>query len=105
MKRKAAIAIGCTLALAGIAIYSYYHDSESQNLIAASIAVFWIAIVLGIIVKLIRVKRGSKVRDAFGPLLGAADAYQSIVLSRPRMDDIKQDEARSTSTDRFTTGP
>lgn len=105
MKRKVIVAIGFTLTPIGVAVYSYYQDSDSFNLISLGMAAFWIAIAVGILVRLIRAKRGSKIRDAFGPVAAGVDAYQAILLSQPTIDQSTDGGAKNIPTDRSCTGP
>ncbi|WAH98584.1 hypothetical protein [Arthrobacter sp. MMS18-M83] len=105
MKLKVLIALGCTLALTAVAIYSYFEADGYRNLISFAVVAFWLAIAAGITVKLIRARRGHKIREAFSPVAGAADTYQSLLLGKPTMAESAEEAAQHTTTGKFPTGP
>lgn len=93
------------LVLIAVAIYSYFEADGYRIIIDVGLVVFCLAITAGIIVKLIRARRGGKIRTAFSSVAGAADTYQSLLLGRPTMEDSAEEIAQHVDTDRFTTGP
>lgn len=105
MKRKIIVAFGFTLVLIGVSIYSYYQDDGASSLINIGLVVFGIALATGFVIRLVRAMNGSRIRDAFGPVVAAADAYQSIILSRPTAGESTGEAANHESGDRYTTGP
>lgn len=105
MKLKVLTAIGCVLVLIAVPLYSFMDSEGSRTLIAGVMAAFWVAIMAGMVVKLIRSRRGTKIRSAVSPLLGAADAYQSLLLGRPTMDESTIEAADHVAADKFTSGP
>ncbi len=105
MKLRVLIALACTLALIAVAVYSYFEADGYRNLIGFGIAVFWLAIAAGMVVKLIRARRGGGIREAFSPAAGAAETYKSLLLGRPTMAESTEEAAQHTITDKFTTGP
>lgn len=105
MKLKVLMTIACVLVLIAVPLYSFMDSDGARTLIAGVIAMFWVAIVVGMGVKLIRSRRGTKIRSAVSPLVGAADAYQSLLLGRPTMDESSAEAADHVAADKFTSGP
>lgn len=104
MKLKVLIALGCTLALISVAIYSYFEADGYNNLVTAAVDAFWFLIAAGVVIKLIRSRRGRKIREAFAPVAGAADTYQSLLLGQPTAAENTEEAAKHTPTDKFTSG-
>ncbi|UKA63036.1 hypothetical protein [Arthrobacter sp. FW306-04-A] len=104
MKLKVLIALGCTLALIALAIYSHFEADGFGNLISFAVVALWLAIAAGIAVKLIGARHGRKIREAFSPVAGAADTYQPVLLGKPTMAEIAEQAAQHTITDKFPTG-
>ncbi|MDO5751973.1 hypothetical protein, partial [Arthrobacter sp.] len=102
---KVLMAIACALVLIALPLYSFVDSDGARTLIAGVVAIFWAAIVVGMVVKLIRSRRGTKIRSAVSPLVGAADAYQSLLLGRPTMDESTIEAADHVAADKFTSGP
>lgn len=47
------------------------------------VVAFWFSIVVGMVVRLIRARPGSRIRSAFGPVVGAAEEYQRLYTTQP----------------------
>lgn len=104
MKRKILAGAAFALALVGIAVYSYYQEPGAFGLIGAGTILFGVTIGFGIIWRLIRAKRGHKFREAFGPVAGAADAYQTMMLSQPTGAAMAAEASKGISSDKFHSG-
>lgn len=67
-------------------------------------ALFAAAIVLGMTVRAVRAPRGSRMRAAFGPIMGAGEIYQELHTGQRGLQDsviesIQEQEARPSRTD------
>ena len=105
MKLKVLRVVGCIVVLVAVPIFSFVESDGARNVIAGTAAALWIAIALGIVIRLIRARRGNKIRAAFSPVVGAADAYQSLLLGRPTMVESSEVAADHIDADKFTSGP
>ncbi|WP_026554921.1 hypothetical protein [Arthrobacter sp. 35W] len=104
MKLKIFIALGCVLPLLAVAVFSHLDAAGTAFLMGCLAYVFWIAIAVGMVARLVGARRGRRVRDAFSPMAGAADAYQSLLLGQPTMALSVQEASHHDTTDRFTSG-
>lgn len=105
MKLKVLMVVACIAALVAMALYSFVESDAARNVIAGASGALWIAIALGIVIRLIRTKRGNKIRAAFSPVVGAADIYQSLLLGRPTTIESREASNEHINTDKFTSGP
>ena len=48
------------------------------------------AVVLGMAVRMVRTPRGKKLREALGPVAGAAETYQELLISREPTQELIQ---------------
>jgi len=67
-------------------------------------ALFAAAIVVGMTVRAVRAPRGSRLRAAFGPIMGAGETYQELHTGRRGLQDsvmesIQEQETRPSRTD------
>jgi hypothetical protein len=67
-------------------------------------AFFAAAIVVGMTVRAVRAPRGSRLRAAFGPIMGAGETYQELHTGRRGLQDsviesIQEQETRPSRTD------
>jgi hypothetical protein len=67
-------------------------------------ALFATAIVVGMTVRAVRAPRGSRMRAAFGPIMGAGETYQELHTGQRGLQDsviesIQEQEARPSRTD------
>jgi hypothetical protein len=67
-------------------------------------ALFAAAIVVGMTVRAVRAPRGSRMRAAFGPIMGAGETYQELHTGQRGLQDsviesIQEQEARPSRTD------
>lgn len=68
------------------------------------VALFATAIVVGMTVRAVRAPRGSRMRAAFGPIMGAGETYQELHTGQRGLQDsviesIQEQEARPSRTD------
>lgn len=68
------------------------------------VALFATAIVVGMAVRAVRAPRGSRMRAAFGPIMGAGETYQELHTGQRGLQDsviesIQEQEARPSRTD------
>ena len=94
MKRKIIIAVAALLAVLGVIAVMYSQDIDFSALIGALILVFLAAVVLGIVIRFIRATPGNRIREAFGPIMGAGDSYQSLLMGRPTVDESSAEAQR-----------
>lgn len=94
MKRKIIIAVVALLAVLGVIAVMYSQDIDFSALIGALILVFLAAVVLGIVIRFIRATPGNRIREAFGPIMGAGDSYQSLLMGRPTVDESSAEAQR-----------
>jgi hypothetical protein len=67
-------------------------------------ALFAAAIVVGMTVRAVRAPRGSRMRAAFGPIMGAGEIYQELHTGQRGLQDsviesIQESEVRPSRTD------
>ena len=53
------------------------------------IAVFWAAIVVGLVVRFVRAKKGKRLRAVAEPLVAAADSYQENLIGKTGTAQLK----------------
>ncbi|WP_022871325.1 hypothetical protein [Yaniella halotolerans] len=94
MKRRI-ISTGIVLlvVLGGIIVW-FVQDGDFSRLIGAMVLIFLAAVALGIIIRFIRAKPGERMRQAFGPIIGAGDSYQSLLLGRPTVEETSTEAQR-----------
>lgn len=68
------------------------------------VGLFAVAIVVGMTVRAARAPRGSRMRAAFGPIMGAGETYQELHTGQRGLQDsviesIQEQEARPSRTD------
>ncbi len=103
--KRVLVALGFVMALVAVAVYSYFDQDGLSAAIAVMTLAFTLAVVSGIVIRLIKAKRGTKFRTAFSPVGDAADVYQSFLLGRDSMRQSIDKALRDDETDRFTGGP
>ena len=67
-------------------------------------ALFAVALVVGMTVRAVRAPRGSRMRAAFGPIMGAGETYQELHTGQKGLQDsviesIQESEVRPSRTD------
>lgn len=67
-------------------------------------ALFAAALVVGMTVRAVRAPRGSRMRAAFGPIMGAGETYQELHTGQRGLQDsviesIQESETRPSRTD------
>ena len=67
-------------------------------------ALFALALVVGMTVRAVRAPRGSRMRAAFGPIMGAGETYQELHTGQRGLQDsviesIQEQETRPSRTD------
>lgn len=67
-------------------------------------ALFAMALVVGMTVRAVRAPRGSRMRAAFGPIMGAGETYQELHTGQRGLQDsviesIQEQETRPSRTD------
>jgi hypothetical protein len=67
-------------------------------------ALFAAALVVGMTVRAVRAPRGSRMRAAFGPIMGAGETYQELHTGQKGLQDsviesIQESEVRPSRTD------
>jgi hypothetical protein len=65
---------------------------------------FALALVVGMTVRAVRAPRGSRMRAAFGPIMGAGETYQELHTGQRGLQDsviesIQEQETRPSRTD------
>ncbi|MFF2388259.1 hypothetical protein [Agromyces sp. NPDC058104] len=78
-------------------------------IMGGAIALFVIALVVGMVVRGVRAPRGQRLREAFGPLAGAGETYQELHTGQRGLQDSiiesvqEQEHGGQTTTDRKST--
>jgi hypothetical protein len=67
-------------------------------------ALFAVALLVGMTVRAVRAPRGSRMRAAFGPIMGAGETYQELHTGQRGLQDsviesIQEQETRPSRTD------
>jgi hypothetical protein len=57
--------------------------------IAILIGVFWAAIIVGLVVRFMRAKKGQKLKAVAEPLVAAADSYQENLIGKTGTAELK----------------
>ncbi|MGO4103095.1 hypothetical protein AB4Y63_04020 [Leifsonia sp. YAF41] len=47
------------------------------------VVLFWASIAVGMVVRLVKARPGSRIRSAFGPVMSAAEEYQRLYTTQP----------------------
>ena len=53
------------------------------------ISVFWAAIIVGLVVRFVRTKKGKRLRAVAEPLIAAADSYQENLIGKSGTAEFK----------------
>lgn len=61
------------------------------------IAVFWAAIIVGLVVRFVRAKKGKRLRAVAEPLVAAADSYQENLIGKTGTAEFKATTEREKS--------
>ena len=61
-----------------------------DTFIAILIGVFWLAIIVGLVVRFVRAKRGKRLRAVSEPLIAAADSYQENLIGKTGTAELKE---------------
>ena len=75
-----------------------------EAVIMALVALFALALVVGMTVRAVRAPRGQRLRAAFGPIMGAGETYQELHTGQKGLQDsviesIQESEVRPSRTD------
>jgi hypothetical protein len=75
-------------------------------LATGALAIFAIVIVIGMVVRFVKAPSGSRVRHAFGPLMGAGEKYQELHTGQKGLQDsvIESMQEQQTTGARRETG-
>ncbi|MEY4533260.1 MAG: hypothetical protein RI926_1029 [Actinomycetota bacterium] len=65
---------------------------------AILIGVFWSAIVVGLVVRFVRTKKGQRIKAVAEPLVAAADSYQENLIGKTGTAQLKNLDENSTSS-------
>ncbi|MDN5705383.1 MAG: hypothetical protein L0K41_10680 [Yaniella sp.] len=87
-------AVAALLTVLGIIAVVYSQGIDFFGLIGALILIFLAAVVLGMVIRFIRATPGNRIREAFGPIMGAGDSYQSLMMGRPTVDESSAEAQR-----------
>jgi len=73
-------------------------------LLPVLLALFAAALVVGMTVRAVKAPRGSRLRAAFGPIMGAGETYQELHTGQRGLQDsviesIQESEVRPSRTD------
>lgn len=60
-----------------------------DQFIAILIGLFWAAIVVGLVVRIVRSKKGKRLRAVAEPLVAAADSYQENLIGKTGSAELK----------------
>jgi peptidoglycan/LPS O-acetylase OafA/YrhL len=77
--------------------------SAPPRIMGVLLPLFFGAVTAGVIVRFIRARKGSRWRNALGPVAGAADAYQQLLLGRDSVSTCIEKSFAAGPTD-VTTG-
>jgi len=102
--KRVFIAAGFVLALVAVAVYGYFDPAGLRHATSAIIVVFALAVVFGVALRLVKAKRGRKIRSALSPLADAAEAYQSLLLGRDTNSQSIEKAIAHDDTDRYSSG-
>jgi hypothetical protein len=69
----------------------------TEPLVTILIAVFWAAIMVGLVVRFVRAKKGQRIKSATEPLVAAADTYQENLIGKTGTAQLKNLDENSTS--------
>ncbi|MFF2275962.1 hypothetical protein [Agromyces sp. NPDC058126] len=75
-------------------------------IMGGAIALFAVALVVGMVVRAVRAPRGQRMRGAFGPLAGAGEVYQELHTGQRGLQDSiiesiqEQEHGGQTTNDR-----
>ena len=58
-------------------------------------SVFWAAIIVGLVVRFVRAKKGKRLRAVAEPLVAAADSYQENLIGKTGTSELKETTERS----------
>jgi hypothetical protein len=61
-------------------------------------------VVFGVALRLVKAKRGRKIRSALSPLADAAEVYQSLLLGRDTISQSIEMALEHDETDRYSSG-
>ena len=75
-----------------------------EAVLTAIVALFVLALVIGMTVRAVRAPRGHRLRAAFGPVMGAGETYQELHTGQKGLQDsviesIQESEVRPSRTD------
>lgn len=75
-----------------------------EAVLTAIVALFVLALVIGMTVRAVRAPRGQRLRAAFGPVMGAGETYQELHTGQKGLQDsviesIQESEVRPSRTD------
>ena len=75
-----------------------------EAVLTALVALFVLALVIGMTVRAVRAPRGQRLRAAFGPVMGAGETYQELHTGQKGLQDsviesIQESEVRPSRTD------
>jgi hypothetical protein len=65
--------------------------------IAILIGLFWSAIIVGLVVRFIRAKKGQRLKAVSEPLVAAADSYQENLIGKTGTAELKNLDENPTS--------
>ena len=68
-----------------------------DSFIAILVAVFWAAIIVGLVVRFVRAKKGKRLRAVAEPLVAAADSYQENLIGKTGAAELKETTEREKS--------
>ena len=61
-----------------------------DSFIAILIGVFWAAIIVGLVVRFVRAKKGKRLVAVTEPLFAAADSYQENLIGKTGTAELKE---------------
>lgn len=93
-RRMISVGIALLVVLSGIGIW-FIQEGDFSSLIGAMMLIFLAAVALGITIRFIRAKSGQRMRQAFGPIAGAGDSYQSLMMGRPTVEEASAEAQRT----------
>jgi hypothetical protein len=64
----------------------------TEPVITILIAVFWVAIIVGLVVRFVRAKNGQRVKAVAEPLVAAADSYHESVIGKTGTAELRSAE-------------
>lgn len=82
-------------------LYVYWQDGTKPNYGFVPFIIFGAALAFGIIIRLLKAKRGAKVREGLKPFIDAGKTYEALALAKPQDEDVAATEHENSHKTEF----